>query len=269
MKRFFCAAVCVAMMILLIAPHQSFAANDTLVVYASPISITLDSIVSKDQRTSPHLVYKLVSVDTPYAFNAGIAVNNSVSFVGALGAQNRPPCIQPNVVTGGTIPGHLFTFTKPGSVVKLKNLYLLGASVENSINWGDGFGVTVTADSVKMYIDNCVFEQWGQFGINYSGNWDSFWITNCKFRNFVNPGSDYTGEVLRNRNDLGHFPTDTLVMNYNTFLCLNGYVAAPVTTTYMRYFGFEHNTIMGTFKNPFFAMNATNWKFQHNILHAA
>ena len=113
-----------------------------------------------------------------------------------------------------------------------------------------------------------MFEQWSQFGINYSGNWDSFWITNCKFRNFVNMGSDYTGEAFRNRNDLGHFPTDTVIMRYNTFLCLNGYVSAPVTTTYMRYFDFTHNTVVGVFKNPFFAMNATNWNFQHNIMFA-
>ncbi|GEM_PF-1074570 len=269
MKQVFTIALLAAMIVLLFAPARSIASNDTLVVYATPITITLDSVIAQDQRAAtPHGVYKLVSTDTPYVFNKSVVVNNSVSFVGVLGAQGRPPCIQPNVLTDNSIPGHLFTFTKNGSVVKIANLYLIGISIDNSINLGDGFGITVTADSVKTWINNVVFEQWSQFGINYSGNWDSFWITNCKFRNFVNTGSDYTGEAFRNRNDLGHFPTDTVVMRYNTFLCLNGYVSAPVTTTYMRYFDFTHNTVVGVFKNPFFAMNATNWNFQHNILFA-
>ncbi len=270
MKRFLYATLFVALMMLLIMPNHSFAANDTLVVYATPIANTLDKVVAQDQASgTPHLVYQLVSVDTPYTFDATVAVDNSVTFIGKSGSNGRPPCIQPDVLSDASIPGHLFTFTKSGSIVKIKNLYLIGISVNNTINSGDGFGITVTGDSIKCYIDNVVFEQWSQFGIDYSGNWDSFWITNCKFRNFVNPGSDYTGEALRFRNDLGHFPTDTISMKYNTFLGLNGYVAAVGVTSYMRYFDFEHNTVVATFKNPFFNMNATNWVCQHNIFYAA
>ena len=272
MKQLFTAALFIAMMLILVAPSQSrAAAGDTLLVYATPITVTLDSVIAQDQRlATPHPVYKLVSTDTPYVFNKTIVINNSVTIIGQLGTQNRPPCIQPNVITGAvTVPGHLFTFTKGRSVVNIKNLYLLGLSVNNTINSGDGFGITVTGDSIKCHIDNVVFEQWSQFGINYSGNWDSFWVTNCKFRNFVNPGSCYTGEAIRFRNDLGHFPTDTMLVKYNTFFCLNGYVCAAGITSYMRYFDFEHNTVAGVFKNPFFNMNATNWTCSHNIFYAA
>jgi hypothetical protein len=270
MKRLVYAILSAAFMMLFVIPKDAFAANDTLVVYATPIANTLDKVVAQDQASAtPHLVYQLVSVDTPYTFDATVAVNNSVTFIGKLGANNRPPTIQPDVLPDATIPGHLFTFTKARSVVKLKNLYLIGISINNSINSGDGFGVTVSGDSIKTIIDNVVFEQWSQFGINYSGNWDSFVITNCKFRNFVNPGSDYTGEALRFRNDLGHFPTDSIVMKYNTFLGLNGYVAAVGITSYMRHFDFQHNTVVGVFKNPFFNMNATSWTCDHNIFYAA
>jgi hypothetical protein len=256
-------------MVLIMTSRLAAQSSDTLVVYATPITITLDSVVNHDQATLKHKAYKLVSTDTPYVFDASIVVDNSVTFIGKLGTNGRPPCIQPDVLTTGTIPGHLFTFTKSGSVVRIENLYLLGISINNSVNWGDGFGITITGDNVKCYINNVVMEQWGQFGINYSGKWDSFWITNCKFRNFVNPGSDYTGEVFRNRNDIGRFPTDTLVMKYNTFIALNGYVAAPVTTGALNFWDFEHNTVVGVYKNPFFAMNATNWKCNNNIFYAA
>ena len=269
MKRIIYLTISIVMVFMM--PNKLAAqTSDTLVVFASPISDTntLDAVVAADQAGAHHLVYKLVSTDTPYVFNATVVVNNNVTFLGVLGKDGRPPCIQPNVLSDGSVPGHLFTFTQAGSTVRIENLYLLGVSVNNSVSWGDGFGVTITADNVKCYINNVIFEQWGQFGINYSGKWDSFWITNCKFRNFVNPGSGYTGEAFRNRNDLGRFPTDTLVMKYNTFLALNGYVAAPVTTGPLTYWDFEHNTIVGVYKNPFFAMNATNWICQHNIFYA-
>lgn len=256
-------------LVLMMSYRVAAQTSDTLVVYATPISVTLDSVVNHDQATLKHHAYKLVSTDTPYVFDATVIVDGSVSIIGVLGTNGRPPCIQPDVLTTGDIPGHLFTFTKSGSTVRLENLYLLGISINNSTNYGDGFGVTVTGDSIKCYFNNVIFEQWGQFGIDYSGMWDSFWITNCKFRNFVTPGSDYTGEAFRNRNDLGKFPTDTLVMKYNTFLALNGYVAAPVTTSPMHYFDFEHNTVVCVYKNPFFAMNATSWKCDHNIFYAA
>ena len=253
-----------------ILPYKSFAQSGTLVIYASLTETSsLDAIIAADQSSgSPHLVYQLASTDTPYIFYAPIVIDNSVTISGVLGANNRPPCIMPAVLSDNSIPGHLFTFTKAGSIVKLENLYLLGISVANTVNWGDGWGVTVTGDNVKSYINNVVFEQWGQFGINFSGQNDAFWVTNCKFRNFVNTGSVYTGEPFRMRNDLGVTEVDTIVMDYNTFLAVNAYTACVPVGGYAKYVEFNHNTIVGCFKNPFFSMNATNWAVKHNIFYA-
>jgi|YelNatPaOPRAMG01_1025707.scaffolds.fasta_scaffold01001_6 hypothetical protein len=260
------------LMVMFLLQSLNAQTNVALKIYASVNHqyVSIDTLINNDQKSStPHSIYEFVSTDTPYVFDAPVIIANSVTLIGDTASNGRPPCIQPNVLTDGSIPGHLFTFTKNSSVVNIQNLYLLGISVNNSVNWGDGFGITITGDSVSLHMNNVVMEQWGQFGINYSGNHDNFWITNCKFRNFVNPGSDYTGEVLRNRNDLGAFSTDTLVMKYNTFIGLNGYVAAPVTTRGLKFFDFEHNTVVGVYKNPFFAMNATNWKCDYNIFYAA
>jgi hypothetical protein len=253
-----------------VLPYKSFAQSGTLVIYASLTEeSSLDAIIAADQSSgSPHLVYQLASTDTPYVFYSAIVIDNDVTITGVLGTGDRPPCIMPAVLSDNSIPGHLFTFTKAGSVVKLNNLYLLGISVANTVNWGDGWGVTVTGDNVKSYINNVVFEQWGQFGINFSGQNDAFWVTNCKFRNFVNNGSVYTGEPFRMRNDLGVTLVDTIVMKYNTFLAVNAYVACVPVGGYAKYVEFTHNTIVGCFKNPFFSMNATNWKVMHNIFYA-
>ena len=272
MKRTIYPAILIAFAAALCLNGESFAAgNDTLVVYATPITIPLDSVINHDQaQATPHHVYLLASVDTPYTFVSGVVVDNSVSIVGVLGPNGRPPCIQPDPSTSlPTAHQHLFTFTKNGSIVTLENLYLLGVATDNSINEGDGFGVTVTGDSIKLIISNVVFEQWSQFGINYSGNWDKLWVTDCEFRNFVNPGSDYTGEAIRFRNDLNRNPQDSVVIRDCTFLGLNGYVACVGVTAYLKFFDFEHNSVVGVYKNPFFTMNATNWICRYNIFYAA
>jgi hypothetical protein len=268
MKRFI--YLLLLILVVCIIPYTSYAQSGTLVIYASLAEeSSLDAIIAADQASgSPHLVYELASTDTPYIFYSAIVIDNDVTISGVLGANNRPSCIQPAVLSDNSIPGHALTFTKAGSVVKLENLYLLGISVANTVNWGDGWGVTVTGDNVKTYIDNCVFEEWGQFGINFSGQNDGFWITNCKFRNFVNTTSVYTGEPFRMRNDLGVTLVDTIVMRYNTFLAVNAYVSCVPVGGYAKYVEFIHNTIVGCFKNPFFSMNITDWKVNHNIFYA-
>jgi len=165
------------------------------------------------------------------------------------------------------VPGHAFTFTKDESVVRIHDLYLLGISIVNSVNWGDGYGITVNANNVKTYIDNVVFEQWSQFAVNFSGDWNSFFITNCKFRNMVNNGSLYTGEAFRQRNDLGTTLVDSVVMKYNTFFACNAYAMCSPVTGRVNYANFSHNTVAAMVKNPFFSMNITDWDYKYNIFY--
>lgn len=268
MKQFIYALLLVV--IICVMPYQLSAQSGTLVIQASLLETnSLDAIIAADQASAtPHSVYELTSTDMPYVFYSGIVIDRDVTIRGVLGANGRPPCIQPWVLADNSVPGHLFTFTKANSVVKLENLYLLGISVDNTVNWGDGWGVTLTGDNIKAYIDNVVFEQWSQFGINFSGQNTFLKITNCKFRNFVNQGSVYTGEPLRMRNDLGVTLVDSVIMRYNTFLAVNAYAACVPVGGYAKYVEFTHNTLIGVFKNPFFAMNVTNWKCNHNIFYA-
>ncbi len=269
MKRFSYLTLFFAMAMVFAMRSQSFASSDTLKIYASDTQ-TLDAIINADQAATPHQVYELMSADTPYTFVNGIVINTSCTILGKTGAMNRPPCIQPDPSTSATTAhDRLFTFAGYQTTVDFENVYLLGIATDNTINEGDGVGIQVTADSVHLIVNNCVLEQWSQFGIAYQGNWDKLTITNDVFRNFCNPGSDYTGEAIRFRNDLGHFPSDSVVIKDCTFLGINGYVAAVGITSYARYIDFENNTVCGVYKNPFFNMNATNWVNQHNIYYAA
>jgi len=272
MKHIFTAAFVLAIAALMLTPAQAFAAGDTLVVYAK--GLTLDKVILADtlaNGSKAHHIYRLVSRDTTYIFDGTITTKESMTVLGVLdGTTGRPPCIQPDVLGDNSVPGVLFTVNGQGTKVVLKNLYLLGIAVNNTVNYGAGQAVQISADSVRFSADNCVFEQWSQFAIGYSGNWDKFFITNCKFRNMTTqPSQWYVGEVLRNENYLGKFPTDTVYMRFNTMLCVSGYASCPVTVALVNYFDFSHNSVIYTFKNPFFIFNLTTGRMDDNLFYGA
>ena len=269
MKSFFTAIIVFAMLILLSTPSNSFAAGDTLVVYAS--GPTLDVVIGSDTTSAgmpAHSVYKFVSLDTTYIFDATINFKAGVTLVGVLGSDGRPPCVQPDVLSDGTIPGTLFSFNGNGSYFKIINLYLLGVAINNVVNYASGQAIQISSDNISLWTNNVVFENWSQFVIGYAGSNCSFYITNCKFRNLTTqPNQWYVGEAIRNENYNGVFPTDTLIMKYNTFLCMGGYAACPVNNL-TNYFNFSHNSVVYNYKNPFFLHRITNAVFDNNIFYS-
>ena len=58
-----------------------------------------------------------------------------------------------------------------------------------------------------------------------------------------------------------------MVIDYNTFFCLNGYASAPVTKQIVTYFEFIHNDVIYTAKNPLFIFDATSAKVDNNIFY--
>ena len=268
MRRSVTAAMAVALVVLFLAPTLLLA--QTRVVYAS--GPTLDQVILADTTAGgfpAHSVYQLVSLDTTYIFDGTITFKSGVSVIGVPDpTTGKLPCIQPDVLPDNSIPGLLFTLTGKGGHYTFKNLYLLGIAINNVVNYGGGQAIQVSADSLRLVVDNVVFEQWSQFAIGYSGSWDKFFITNCKFRNMTTqPTQWYVGEVLRNENYLGKFPTDSIYIRYNTMLCVSGYAACPVTAALVNYFEFSHNSVIYTFKNPFFIFNVTHAKINDNIFY--
>ncbi|HGY54201.1 MAG TPA: T9SS type A sorting domain-containing protein [Caldithrix abyssi] len=244
------------------------AQDNVLVIYATQGN--LNEIIEADtlaDGSQAHDIYRLVSLDTTYKFTGLTTISSDVIIEGVVDpTTNRPPCIQPAVLQDQSIPPTIFTFTGAGTNVVVRNLYLLAIATNNTAN-GGGIAIRVTADDVRLTVDNCVFDGWQTFGISYNGQWDDFFITNSHFRNFVHPNQWYIGEVLRNEWP-GEAYTDTVSMVGNTMLCLNGYASAPVTKYYETYFEFNENKVLYTFKNPFFIFNVTKGKMNDNIFYA-
>jgi hypothetical protein len=263
----------VVMVMLFVSINKTLAAgSDTLVVYAS--SSSLDDVIKSDTTSDgmqAHKVYKLTTLDTTYIFLGPITVKSDFAVIGVLGADGRPPCIQPGVLSDGSLAYYLFVLNANGIKGTFKNLYLTGLSTQNTINVlnvnGIGAFIQVSADSIKLYVDNVIFEDWPENAISYSGNWCSFFVTNSKFRNMISATQWYSGEAIRNQSNSA--ATDSMIMKYNTFLCINAYAAGPITVSITNYFEFSHNTIVYGFQNPFWFFNITNAKVNDNLFYGS
>jgi hypothetical protein len=77
----------------------------------------------------------------------------------------------------------------------------------------------------------------------------------------------YSGEAIRNQSNSA--ATDSMIMKYNTFLCINAYAAGPITVSITNYFEFSHNTIVYGFQNPFWFFNITNAKVNDNLFYGS
>ena len=268
MKHLLTALFTIALLVLALAPTAAVAGPlDTLVVYATT-GTSLDAVISADTIAGgafKHTVYKLPSRDTTYIYMGAIIVKSSATFLGVLGTNGRPPCIQPGVLGDNSIPVTLFNVTGKGAKLTLQNLYLLAVATNNTNAGGAAVPVQVTGDSVATTINGVVFDGCQNLAIGYNGNWDKFTILNSRFRNMVHPNQWYIGEILRN--ETGAVYTDSVIFRNNTMLCINGYASATVTKYYSKYFEFSHNTIVYTFKNAFFEFNQANAKWDNNIFY--
>ena len=239
----------------------------TMVIHANQGNINEVIMADTLSNGAPaHQVYQLVTLDTTYKFTGPITIKGDVTIEGVVDPNTgRPPCIQPAVLQDGSIPPTPFTISGSNIKVTLKNLYILAKATNNTSN-GGGIAVQVSSDKVKLTVDNCVFDGWQLFAIGYNGQWDDFFILNSTFRNLVHPNQWYIGEVIRNEWP-GEAYTDSLVMVGNTMLAINGYAACPVTKWYTKYFKFDNNKVLYTFKNPFFIFNMTDGEINDNIFY--
>ena len=134
-----------------------------------------------------HDIYRLTSLDKTYTFTGPIVSKSDIQIVGVTDAgTGRPPCVQPAVLSDFSIPATFLIVSGAGAKASIANVYLLAYATDNSGN-ADGGAISVTADNVRLTVNNCVFDGWQTFGIAYNGNWCDFFINNNSFRNFVHP----------------------------------------------------------------------------------
>ena len=243
MKKISTSAIIIIAAVFLSLTSKIYGASDTLTVFANGPS--LDMVIGSDTTATgvqAHKAYKLVSLDTTYIFLGPIVPKSDISIVGVLGKNGRPPCIQPGILSDGSIPTNFINMIKAGTVGRFENLYIFELSTASTFNPGVTFDIA--ADNVKIYMNNIIDDESHYLVMWYSGNWDSFFITNCKFRNGVNPTDWYASQVLSPNLYLPITPADTVVMTNNTFFCMNG---ATGGSSYANYVDFSHNSVVYSF----------------------
>jgi|YelNatPaOPRAMG01_1025707.scaffolds.fasta_scaffold03852_2 hypothetical protein len=266
MKTIFTAIFIMAMVLSLIVPSKTWASgNDTLVVYANGPS--LDQIINSDTTTNgfqAHNAYKLVSLDTTYLYLGPITVKSNLTVIGVPGSDGRLPCIQPGTLQDGSMPSILFVLNGTNTVNIFKNFYIFELSINNSWDWGKDF--LVSADYVKLYLDNIIVDENRGEIIPYSGTHDSFFITNCKFRNGVYPSNWFSAIVLTADWPTSN-PADTVVMKYNTFFCINSCAVSPGSSGPLQYLDFSHNSFIFSFTEPLNIGTVISAKIDYNIFY--
>ena len=246
--------------------------GDTLVVYAT--TANLEEIINNDTTSTglqAHKAYKLVSLDTTYVFQGPITVKSDITVIGVPGSDGRPPCIQPLTLPDNSLPNFLFVLNGPNTKAVFKNLYLTGKSTDNTINTtnynGAGALIQLTAEGIRLTVDKVVFSDWPTNNIGYSADNCSIFVTNCVFRNATVSTAWYSGEAVRNTYNTAS--SDTIIMKNNTMFCMAYSALCPVTINPVNYLEFSHNSVIYTFKNPFWIYNLTNGKVNDNLFYAA
>ena len=269
MKKMLTAATILAMAAFFCMPGKTLAAgNDTLVVYANGPS--LDQVINSDTTSTgaqAHNVYELVSLDTTYLYTGVIAPRtNNFSLIGVRGADGRPPCIQPGILKSGSPAGTLLSITQPGANVLVRNIYFFGRTPTNA--WTGYPLINLPADSTRITLDSMVVDELHGTPEVYTGVHDDFFVTNCIFRNMVWP-NNFTSPGLVNPAYPTSNPADTIVVDYNTFLCHEAGTAGtggPLT----KYMELDHNTFLYNFEYPignYYFQYFTNEKIENNIFY--
>jgi hypothetical protein len=267
MNKIFTTA-CLALMVIFFAStgRALASASDTLVVFAND-SKTLDQTILSDTTLSGsriHKAYKLVSLDTTYIYTGAITVNSNITVVGVRGSNGRPPCIQPGVLQSGGMPTICFVLNKNGITGTFKDLYIFGKNIADDWNWGKF--CSVTADSVKFYLDNSIIEENRGEIVSYTGKADNFYITNSKFKNGVYPTDWFSTTIVGAAWPTSN-PADTIIMKNNTIFCLNSYAAAPGQTLPLKYLEFTHNSIIYNFVEPLIIFTVLQAKINDNLFY--
>ncbi|MEW5842799.1 MAG: T9SS type A sorting domain-containing protein [Bacteroidota bacterium] len=264
MKNILTAMLVIATILLFSMPSKTLAgAGDTLVVHASGES--LDKIINSDTTSGgfqKHKVYKLVTTDTTYLYLGPISVKSDITVIGVLGPNRRPPCIQPGILSDGSMPAILFILNGQGTKGVFKNFYIFELTTSNGWDWGKDF--LITGDNIKLYLDNIIVDENRGEIVAFSGKNDDFFITNCKFRNGVYPSNWFSSNVLVNDYPTNN-PADSIVMKYNTIFCINSRVAQAGWSAPTKYFEFDHNTVVYSFTGIFGLATALSAKVNNNI----
>jgi len=221
------------------------------------------------ERNNPNRVYKLkrgekyplefeFDIDSTHAFDLTIIADDDDP-----SNPVAPPMIFPIKNAAGDIPWTFIINRADNITVTLKNLFLQAvppdrgtatAYQQNCIqNNGEYF---------TLNLDKCIFN--GQDGSSFA-TWNAHYVykvSNCVFRNQVSASVPWDGFAMLTW-DSG--VADSVIMINNTFINQNSQII-HTAYDYAKYIKFSHNTVWGSYFNPFFTVFNPNVEITDNII---
>jgi hypothetical protein len=273
MKRAIAIILFTAIAVLYLVPGSSFAqtSSDTLYVSALPPgninNVIIGDTTATGARKDPNRVYVLQqtsNVDTTYFFTA--TINMAANFNGVtltiVGKDNpvtgMPPVIEPFILTDNSTPAR-FTENLEGNI-SFENLYFLGKRTDGLITAGDDRLLDGIPVGSSIRINHCVFDDFtaGQGALlSYGGSGNSFYVSNCEFRNIQSQAGFPTNIIFAEA-------ADTLQFVNNTFFAISFGIWGNDN---LRYFQFEHNTMVGCAWMPLRVYQADSAVISDNIFY--
>jgi len=271
MKKIITIMLFTASAALFLVPGLSFAQTSSDTMYVAPLPPgNLNNVIAGDTtdtgaRKNPNRVYVLTGTqDTTYFYTA--TINMSANFNGGtltiIGKNNpvtgMPPVIEPFILSDNSTPPR-FTECRGGNI-SLDNLYFLGKRPDGAIMAGDDRLLDGTPVNSWLRVNHCVFDDFtaGQGALlSYGGSGNSFYITNCEFRNIQSQAGFPTNIIFAEA-------ADTMQFVNNTFFAIAFGIWGNDN---LRYFQFEHNTMVGCAWMPLRIYQADSAYISDNIFY--
>ncbi len=166
-----------------------------------------------------------------------------------------PATIWPITKSDGTSDNPLIEMKGDGI---FKNIAFLGM---NSQLVRMANAIKVQADSVRLVVDNCLFEHFRNRAIRAKSNGIDVFLTNNIFRNILDKTRNwYNAGAL----SLDHLPADTVWYENNTFVNVQSFVF-QVRFNVVNHVHWNHNTVVNNSKNTFHFEQWTDGVVTNNL----
>ena len=249
-------------------PGNLFAQKADTVTVVAPMPGDLYKFIEKDtlangSRVNPNRYYRLERGKV-YVVNGTMYFRYHVNLIADNDdpkSPKRPPMLVNGKLADGSNNTIMVALMKNKTKVLMKNIFFQGVSTTRK-QGDDNNAISIGGDSIRLTVDNCVFNAIGVNSVVMWGQSNKLYFRNNIFRNLVQ-AHPFKGQLISNS---GAKDQDTLIMTNNTSFNNNSYFWAPLMDI-VKYEKIEHNTLYTSMVNVFYSPWMVNAEIRSNVFY--
>ncbi len=219
---------------------------------------------TNEQGEQLHDVYKLQRGKT-YFYNQSPVFKNPITLIAdepGTTDETKPPKIIITTDDQGSVPYEhcITTFAD----LTIKNIAFSTTTIENSYSWANV--ILLQSDDLTITLEGCIFELTGWGMIEAAVENTTFILDKNHLRNgtVIPSGDEWVPFFI----EINTGSIESFIARNNTFFNLQGAVVNIEVQNRVKYFEFDHNTLVNVVKGFTTAINAhTNTKITNNIFY--